>query len=183
MTQADKTKSLMVGVVLAREAIDNPWQDYRWRPLEVLIGVSELEAGTIVKEGEGFAHYFAGTFEIELHRKETPAYVANLESEAPSVYVVACEADDEDGELPYDIRLVTLSPFEAQDFLDTGEDIVEALAMAPPLMAWLEEFVAAHHLEEKFIKRQRDRINLSQEKFGQEPLEVIRRRQKRRFDA
>ena len=69
----------MVGVVLARETIDNPWQDYRWRPLEVLIGVSDLEAGAIVKEGDGFVHYFAGTFPIELHRKDTPAYVVNLD--------------------------------------------------------------------------------------------------------
>lgn len=175
----------MVGVVLARETIDNPWQDYRWRPLEVLIGVSDLEAGAIVKEGDGFVHYFAGTFPIELHRKDTPAYVVNLENTPPAVYVVACEADDDDGEtgLPYEIRLVTVSPFEAQDFLDTGEDVVEAIEMAPPLQVWLEDFVAAHHVEEKFIKRQRDRVDLAQEKFGQEPIELIRRRQKRRFDA
>lgn len=185
LTVSDKTKSLMVGVVLARETIDNPWEDYRWRPLEVLIGVSDLERGAIVKEGDGFVHYFAGTFPIELHRKETPAYVANLETEMPSVYVVACEVDDDEAEtgLPYEIRLVTVSPFEAQDFLDTGEDVVEAIEMSAPLHAWLEDFVAAHHVEEKFIKRRRDRVDITQEKFGQEPIEMIRRRQKRRFDA
>jgi hypothetical protein len=76
-----------------------------------------------------------------------------------------------------------VSPFEAQDFLDTGEDVVEAIEMVAPLRAWLEDFVAAHHVEEKFIKRQRDRVDIKQEKFGQEPIEMIRRRQKRRFDA
>jgi hypothetical protein len=55
--------------------------------------------------------------------------------------------------------------------------------MVAPLHAWLEEFVAAHHVEEKFIKRRRDRVDLTEEKFGQEPIEMIRRRQKRRFDA
>ena len=182
MANADKTKALKVGVVLAREDIIHPWQKHRWRPLEILLGVTNTEAGTVLKEGDGFIHYFCGTFPIEMHRKETPAYVVNLENDPPSVYVVACETDDADAVLPYEIRLVTISPFEAQDFLDTGEDIVEAIPMTEPLRAWVEEFVAAHHVEEKFIKRQRDRVNLKQEKFGQEPLAVVRRR-RRQYDA
>jgi hypothetical protein len=183
MANSDKTKSLTLGVVLAREDIDHPWQDHRWRPLEVLIGVLDLEPGTILEEGDGFVHYFCGTFPIELHRKETPAYVVNLENTDPAVYVVACEAEDGEAALPYKVRLVTLSPFEAQDFLDTGEDIVEALPLVGPLRAWLEDFVAAHHVEEKFIKRQRDKLDFTQEKFGQEPIDVIRHRQKRQYDA
>lgn len=183
MGQSDKTKSLMVGVVLAREAIDHPWQDHRWRPLDVMIGVTDVAPETIVKEGDGFVHYFCGMFPIELHRKETPAYVANLENSPPVVYVVACEAENDQAALPFEIRLVTVSPFEAQDFLDTGEDIVEAIPMAPSLLAWVEEFVQTHHVEEKFIKRRRDRFDLTQEKFGQEPLVVIRERQGRDNDA
>jgi len=181
--QSDKTKSLMVGVVLAREAIDHPWQDHRWRPLDVLIGVTDVEPGTIVKEGDGFAHYFCGMFPIELHRKETPAYVTNLENTQPVVYVVACEVEDDEAALPFEVRLVTASPFEAQDHLDTGDDIVEAIPMAPSLLAWVEDFVQAHHVEEKFIKRQRDRVDLAQEKFGQEPLAVIRERRRRDTNA
>jgi hypothetical protein len=180
---SDKTKSLSVGVVLAREDIDHPWQDHRWRPLEVLIGVTDCEAGTVLKQGDGFVHYFCGTYPIELHRKDTPAYVANLSKTPPAVYVVACEADDDNAALPFDIRLVTVSPFEAQDFLDTGEDIVEAIPMAAPLQAWVEEFVDVHHVDEKFIKRRRDRVDIAQEKFGQEPLALVRRRQRRRYDA
>jgi len=183
VANSHKTKSLMVGVVLAREDIDHPWQVHRWRPLDVLIGVTDLALGTVLKEGDGFVHYFCGTFPIELHRKETPAYVVNLESTDPAVYVVACEAKDARAALPYEVRLVTLSPFEAQDFLDIGEDIVEAIPIADPLRAWLEDFVAAHHVEEKFIKRHRDKLDFTQEKFGQEPIDVVRHRQKRQYDA
>ncbi len=184
MAPLDKTTSLKVGVVIAREATDHPWQDHRWRPVDVLVGTTEIETGTVLKRGDGFEHYFAGAFEIELHRKETPAYIANLENEMPSVFVVATEADEEDDpSLPYVVRLVTVSPFEAQDFLDSGEDIVEALPMIDSLAAWLERFVGEHHTEEVFIKRQRDRVRLDVEKFGQEPLAAIRQRLGRKYDA
>ena len=71
-----------------------------------------------------------------------------------------------------------MSPFEAQDFLDTGEEIVEAITMIDPLIAWVERFVENHHKEEKFIKRQRDSIRLDVERFGQEPLVITRQRQR-----
>ena len=183
MAKIERSTSIPVGIVLAREAIDHPWQDHRWRPLDVLVGAPELERGAILKSEDGFTHYFAGQFEIELHRKETSAYVVNLENEPPSVYVVICEVEDDEEPLPFEVRLVTMSPFEAQDFLDTGEDIVEAIPMIDPLIAWLERFVNEHHEEEKFIKRQRDRVRLDVERFGQEPLIITRARQGRKYDA
>ena len=178
-----RSTSLKVGVVLAREDIDHAWQDHRWRPLEVLLGQPELSDGELIKQGEGFAHYFAGSHEVELHRKETSAYIVNLENETPAVYVVISDAEDDSAVVPYDVRLVTVSPFEAQDFLDSGEDIVEAIPMTQSMIAWLERFIAEHHEEETFIKRQRDRVRLDVEKFGQEPLAVTRQRQRRKFDA
>lgn len=183
MPRTETTTSLHVGIVLARENTDHKWQSERWRPVEVLVGVKEIAPGTIVKEGAGFEHYFADTLELEMHRKETPGYLVNLADAQPSVYVVLCEAEDDDAALPYVVRLVTVSPFEAQDFLDTGEDIVEAIPMAPPLQAWVEAFVEKHHVEEKFVKRQRDRVDLKHEKFGQEPITIIRERRNRKFDA
>ncbi|MEM6497768.1 MAG: DUF3305 domain-containing protein [Pseudomonadota bacterium] len=183
MRTTAKTTALKVGVVLAREDIDHPWQDHRWRPLSVLVGIPALNPGDVLKRGDGFTHYFAGTFEIEMHRKETSAYVVNLENDVPVVYVVATDAEDEDAGLPYDIRLVTVSPFEAQDYLDSGEDIVEAIPMIEPLIAWVERFIEEHHEEEVFIKRQRDKVRLEIEKFGQEPIALTRQRQRRKFDA
>lgn len=183
MPTVTRTTSLAVGVVLACEETDHPWQDRRWRPLDVLVGVPDLETGAVLESGDGFTHYFAGTFEIEMHRKETSAYVVNLQNTPPAVYVVVTEAEDDGGVLPYEVSYVTVSPFEAQDFLDTGEDIVEAIPMVAPLVAWVQRFVDEHHEEEEFIKRQRDRVRLEIEKFGQEPLVDTRRRQRRKFDA
>ena len=180
MTATERTTSLTVGVVIAREATDHPWQDFRWRPVELLIGQPDLSVGQIIAETEQQTQYYGGSFEIELHRKETSGYLVNLENDPPVIYVIMREADDDDpdGALPYHVETVTVTPFEAQDFLDTGEDVVEPLAMPQPLVAWLERFVALHHEEETFIKRKRDKLDIRSEKFGQEPIESVRRRQR-----
>jgi len=181
LTAIERTTSLTVGVVIAREAIDHPWQDFRWRPIDLLIGRTELSVGDVIAETEQQTQFFGGSFTIELHRKETSGYLVNLENEPPVVYIVLREVedDDPDGTLPVVVETVTVTPFEAQDFLDSGEDIVEPLTMPEPLVAWLQRFVATHHEEEPFIKRKRDKLDIRNEKFGQEPVEHIRRRQRR----
>ena len=50
---------------------------------------------------------------------------------------------------------VTASAFEAQDYMDSGEEIVEAVPMPDELIAWLAAFVEHHHVEEVFKKRKR----------------------------
>ena len=180
LTAIERSTSLTVGVVVAREATDHPWQDFRWRPIEILIGKSELCVGAVINETDTQIQYYGGNFTIELHRKETSAYLVNLENDPPVVYVVLREAEDEDGDdaLPILVETITVSPFESQDYLDSGEDIVEPLTMPEPLIAWIERFVATHHEEETFIKRKRDKLDIRNEKFGQEPIESIRRRQR-----
>jgi hypothetical protein len=197
LTTSGPTTALTVGVVIARDKIDHPWQEFRWRPIELLIGMPDLARGKVLSESATQTTFYGGDCEIELHRKETSGYLVNLENDVPVVYVVlrrtiddeggleidehdepAGDAADSGSELPYVVANVTVSPFHAQDYLDSGEDIVEPLPMSEPLLAWLERFIAEHHEEETFIKRKRDRVNIKNEKFGQEPLEVIRRRQR-----
>ncbi|MFY0612392.1 MAG: DUF3305 domain-containing protein [Hyphomicrobiaceae bacterium] len=181
MSTIERTTSLTVGVVIAREPIDHPWQDFRWRPVELLIGHPKLAIGDTITETEQQTQFFGGSFTIELHRKETSGYLVNLENDPPVVYIVMREAEDDDPDdaLPVIVEMVTVTPFEAQDFLDSGEDIVEPLTMPEPLVAWLQRFVATHHEEEVFIKRKRDKLDIRNEKFGQEPIDQIRRRQRR----
>jgi hypothetical protein len=63
---------------------------------------------------------------------------------------------------------VTASPFEAQDYCDTGEELVEKVPMPHGLVAWIREFVKRHHEEEVFKKRKRDRqrVDFSQDGVG-----------------
>ena len=42
--------------------------------------------------------------------------------------------------------------------------------MPEPIAAFIQAFVEEHHIEEKFIKRRRDRLNVEEQKFGKSPI-------------
>jgi hypothetical protein len=174
------SESLPVGVVVAREEIDNPWQDHVWRPVAVLPGAPAVDGWKEMVRAGGVTQYHAATLPLELFRKEAEAYQYNLDGEEPVVYVVLSEADEEDEDgFPYRVHLVTASPFEAQDYLDAGECIVEPVRMPPELVAWVDQFVQKYRTEQTFKKRKRDEVSLEDHTFGQEPIVVVRERMAR----
>jgi len=164
----NKTDVLSVGVVVERRAIDHPWAEHRWTPVAVIPGAPAAEPWREIASGDGWVQYHAATLPIALHRKETEAYLVNLADTPPSVYVVL-RASEEDGEGP-ELTVVdaTVSPYEAQDYLDSGEDIVERVAMPETMMAWLQAFIDAHHIEEPFRKRKRQKADADARQFGKE---------------
>ena len=166
--------SIQVGVVIAREDIDSEWEDHIWRPVGVLPGARAMDDWTELRRGEGWVHYYARTIALELHRKETESYKYNLEGREPVLFVIL--NDDDEGEFPYDVHLVTASPYEAADYLDSGEQIVEPVEMPEPVFAFVSQFVDEHHAEEKFKKRKRSEVNVEEHKFGQEPIFELRKR-------
>lgn len=171
--------SIPVGVVIVREEIDSPWQDCIWRAVDVLPGAPPVEGWKELARTDGAIRYHAATVSLELHRKETEAYLYNLEGGDPVLYAVLSENDGEEDGFPYRVHLLTASPFEAQDYLDGGDDIVEPVKMPDEIAVWIEAFVAENHSEEQFKKRKRDEVNLEEHKFGQEPIVVVRERMAR----
>lgn len=171
-----KLEKLDIGVVIERRKIDHPWQEWEWKPVGVFAGAHARPEWQTIGEGEGWTHFHAATMPLELHRRETEAYVHNLETERPSVYVVMRDDEDDETAHPYYVSLVTVNPYEAQDYLDTGEEAVERVPMPDPVLAWMKDFIEQHHVEEKFIKRKRDKIEIEDYKFGQEPLVELRKR-------
>lgn len=109
--------------------------------------------------------------QIELHHTELTAYVYNLECPEPSLFVVLRPDELDESAVPK-IHLATLSPYEAQDYLDSGEELVERLPLRPALEGWLRGFVDAHYKEEAFKKRQRDKAGKGDDKFGKTPIFV-----------
>ena len=146
--------SIPVGVVLRRSPGVTRWAKWHWKPAAVLPGAAPAN-WQIMREEDGVTEYHASTLTLELHRKETEAYLATLTLEPPSIYVILRPAEDADH--PHDVEpfAVTASAFEAQDYLDSGEEVVEPVPAPPGLIAWIREFTDAHHVEEEFIKRKR----------------------------
>ena len=62
-------------------------------------------------------------------------------------------------EPPYSVVAVTADPAEGESFTQTGDDLVGAVPMPPAVRDTLEAFVAEHHIEQPFYKRQRDRAD------------------------
>ncbi len=147
-----------LGVVIERREIDNPWQDYVWCPVALIPGAPEVEEWKPVNSGKGWIHDHAATLPLELHRKETEFYVYNLESRPPVIYVVLRQSE-EAGEPEVEPFVVTASPAESQDFVDVGDDIVEAVPMPEVVLAWVKAFCVVHHVPEPDYTRKRTRLD------------------------
>jgi hypothetical protein len=143
---------IVVGVVVERRKARSPWLDFLWRPVSVLAGQAVAAPWTPIDTDGETAMFYGGDAVIELHRTETTNYRDNLASAAPALWVVlrptACEP-------AYKIVTVTADPSEGEAFTDAGNDLVEAVPMPLPVIATIAGFVAEHHVERPFIKRQR----------------------------
>jgi len=143
-----------VGVVVERHKARSPWVDFLWRPVAVLAGEPSAAPWTpLGTEGET-ALFFAGGAMIELHRTETTNYRDNLASGAPALWVALCPVASE---RPYEVLAVTADPAEGEALTDAGNNIVEAVSMPPDVVEAVAQFIAQHHVERPFVKRQRER--------------------------
>ena len=175
----ESSLTIPLGVVVAREKVDYPWLDYRWRCTGVLLNAPPGE-WRLLRRGTDSVHYYVGTLPLSLHRKETMSYQVNLSNGEPGVYVVLREDQNLPPERPLEVILLTASPFEAQAYGESGFQTVDRVSMPEPLVDLVEEFIAAHHVDEPFVKRQRRKHHVEeQHKFGQEPIHVLRERGKR----
>jgi hypothetical protein len=102
---------------------------------------------------------------IELHRTETTNYRDNLASGAPALWVALRPVASE---RPYEILAVTADPAEGEAFTDAGGNVVEAVPMPPEVVESVVQFIAEHHVERPFVKRQRDQQIPSHRKAGPE---------------
>ncbi|MFV2034910.1 MAG: DUF3305 domain-containing protein [Halocynthiibacter sp.] len=144
-----------LGVVVRKSPGATRWARWNWRAVSVLPGAPDADWKILRREGDA-TEYHAATSLLELFDTDTEAYLQGLSSRVPSIYVVMRNTG-RDGDHPLEIVLVTASPYEAQDYADTGEDIVEKVPMPGGLIAWIRDFVTTHHQDEIFVKRRRDK--------------------------
>lgn len=120
----------------------------------VLPGAAEAD-WKVLRRDEDAVEYHAATAPLTLYHTDTEAYVHAMEADAPGVFVVM--RPSEDAAFPWMLGLVTASAYEAQDYTDSSEEMVEKIVMPPALLAWVKAFVDAHHASEPFVKRQRNK--------------------------
>jgi hypothetical protein len=145
------TDTLPLGVVLEGREMDNPWQDHCWRPIAVIPGAAQTGEWRVLRQGKGWVHHLAGTLDLDLFEKETDGYRANLSQPQPRVFVVLRPDDEgEWGVVPF---LVTVCPYEAEGYVESGDEIVEGVPMPEDVIAWVQSFIDAHHVDVPFEKR------------------------------
>ncbi len=120
----------------------------------VLVGVPAAAPWTVINASADVTTYYAGEAVIELHRTETANYRDNLASGNPLLWVILRPSG---GEVGFDLLFVTADPAEGEALTGAGNDLVETVPMPPPVAEIVESFVALHHVEQTFIKRQRER--------------------------
>ena len=148
-------ESMRVGIVVERREIDSRWADYTWEPVAVIPGAAPLVSPAEwlpLRAGEDWEHFLIGTLDIELFRRETEGYRANLTNVPPHVYVVLTRGTeaDEPEIMPF---LATVCPYEAESYTEGDEEIVEGVPMPDQIGAWVQQFVDSHHVDEPFKKR------------------------------
>ena len=169
-TVQEKEVNLPLGIIIERRKSKHPWADWNWKPVAVFVDIGHSNKGGAQLMGnDEFQQFHAGTLMLNLHRKDTEALRLNLMLPEPELYVVLRESD-EDSEFPFKPYMVTASSYDAQDFTDAGDDIIEKLAMPEAVAAFIQAFVEEHHVEQEFKKRRRDRLDVEEQKFGKVPI-------------
>ena len=153
-------QSIPLGVVIRRSPGVTRWAKYAWKAVAVLPGAAGANWKALRTEGD-ITEFHAATLPLELFVSDTEAYMHELHAREPSIYVVL-RPDDSRTDVPWKVVLVTASPYEAQDYCDSSEELVEKVPMPEGLKAWVGEFVATHHQAEEFVKRRRNNLRVDQ---------------------
>jgi len=146
-----------VGVVVERRRTDSLWIDFVWCGIGVLPDEPEMKPWTVLREQDEATLYYAGSATVDLYRSETQLYRDNIASGTPSIWIVLSPSE---GTWPYDISAVTADPAEGEAHTEAGANLVEAVAMPEMLRDVIENFIAEHHVEREFVKRERRRADL-----------------------
>ena len=154
-------QTVAVGVVVERSKAASRWSDYLWRPLSVIVGAPVTAPWSKLSDDGEHTCFFAGVADIALHRTETANYQSNLLSEQPLLWVVLRPSETS---MPYEVLMVTADPAEGEAMTEAGNNLVDTVPMPLAVQQTLASFVAEHHVERSFSKRERDRADL--EKLG-----------------
>jgi Protein of unknown function (DUF3305) len=140
--------------MVERRKARSAWTDFLWRPVSVFVGSPSAAPWTPLGIEVETTLFYAGEAAIELHRTETSNYRDNLACGAPALWIVLRPTAASGS--PYELVVVTADPAEGEGFTDAGNNLVEQVAMPRDIAEMVRQFVAQHHIDRPFVKRQRD---------------------------
>ena len=153
----DSQATINVGVVVERRDSDSPWADHAWAPVAVIPNmVDDGSAWRELRGGDGWTQFLARVLPLEIFKGETDGYQENLQQTPPSVFVVLRQGEEREENDVEPFR-VTVCPYEAMGYIESGDEIVEGVAMPDVVEDWLRAFVDHHHVAEPFRKRKNKR--------------------------
>ena len=144
---------IAVGVVVERRKARSSWVNFLWRPVSVFVGSPSAAPWTPLGTETETTAFYAGQAVVELHRTETANYRDNLASGSPALWVALRPTASGSS---YELAAVTADPAEGEGFTDAGNNLVDQVPMPGELAEIVRQFVAQHHVDRPFIKRQRD---------------------------
>ena len=157
MTRVQPLTSIPVGVVIERRKAKSAWVGFVWRPTAVLPGVPDTAPWTAIDGDADHMNFYGGAGRDRVVPHPTrPAIETIWRRERRLLWVVLRPTGLDP---PYEIAAVTAEPSEGEAFTESATDIVEAVPMPEPVRAAVAEFVAKHHVEHPFVKRERDRAD------------------------
>ncbi|WP_459033988.1 DUF3305 domain-containing protein [Roseivivax sp. CAU 1761] len=150
-----KSVTMPMGVIVRRSPGVTRWAKWVWRPVALLPNAGPAEWKLLREDSDGSAEFHAGTVPLTLWRGEAEAYRTALSETPPCCYAVLRPAPG--AAVPWRLHMVTASPHEAALFAQSGDEIVEKLAMPQDLIGWVAAWTATHYVEEPFVKRKRQK--------------------------
>lgn len=150
----DVATTRMIGVVVARRKAISEWASdpVIVAPHAVLPEPPDLEPGAALGTVAGAELVYLGPSELTIWRGETGHYRDNLATGTPKIWV-ALSREGED----WRVHLTTANPYEGESLADSPGLVLEAAPMPADIALDLAIFIERHHVEERFVKRKRDK--------------------------
>lgn len=162
-----RQETMIVGVVVERRRSDSRWADHVWAVSAVLPDAADAAPWTRLSGNAEAEQFYLGPAELVLYAVDTANFRDNLEQGAPKVWVAVRPTGVEPA---LELVGVTADPAEGEGYTNQIGDIVEAVPMPAAIAAKVADFFTAHHVEQPFFKRKRDRTKSRDEERPPPPV-------------
>jgi hypothetical protein len=138
--------SLLVAVVMEREAAPSRWEDWRHRLAEVMVDTGQFgtEPKSLRDDGKRAQTLFPG-LAVTLFTDEAEGYWLNVTSSMP-VWFVRWQVHEDDPSRAV-VDAVTVSYHEASRWMN-GPEPVDTVPLPPDALQWVVEFTQTHYKPE-----------------------------------